>query len=92
MPDDGNILVVFAPHVGLTTDGKVGKVHRPGQDHTTSACGAAVGAYSYLKQEDTTKLKTVVDKTGADYQQQYIIHSLAPMMDEIMASDDPNQV
>ena len=49
VPDNGNILVVFAPHVGLTQKGQVGKVHRPGQDHMTSACGAAVGAYNYLK-------------------------------------------
>lgn len=49
VPDDGNILVMYAPHVGITEDGTVGKVHRHGQSHGTSACGASVGAYNALK-------------------------------------------
>jgi len=48
VPRDGHIVLLFAPHVGITADGTVGKVHRPGQDHATSACGASIGAYKYL--------------------------------------------
>jgi len=49
VPDNGNIFVMIAPHVGLTEKGVIGKVHRPGQSHSTSACGASVGAYNALK-------------------------------------------
>lgn len=33
--------VVYAmPHIGIDDDGRIGYVHRPGQDVTTTACGA----------------------------------------------------
>ena len=32
VPKDGNIVLLYAPHVGITTDGVVGKVHRPGME------------------------------------------------------------
>lgn len=44
-PKNGNICVLFAPHVGIDKDGNVGKVSREGQDSSSSACGAAIGAY-----------------------------------------------
>ena len=43
-PADGNIVVLFAPHVGVDCDGNVGKVTRDGQSCASSACGAAIGA------------------------------------------------
>jgi len=48
VPEDGNIVVLYAPHVGITADGVVGKVHRPGQEKETTACGASIGAYNSL--------------------------------------------
>lgn len=90
IPVDGNILVLFAPHVGVTTDGTVGKVHRPGQDHATSACGAAVGAYSLLK-KDSTAGDNGPDASGNDYQMQYIINAMSSRMDAILALTDPNE-
>ena len=50
-PQNGNIVVVFAPHVGIDCDGNVGKVHRQGIDHSTTACGAAIGAYNAVKDD-----------------------------------------
>ena len=48
-PTDGNIVVLFAPHVGIDRDGNIGKVHRDGIENSTTACGAAVGAYNAVK-------------------------------------------
>jgi len=90
VPVDGNILVLFAPHVGLTTDGTVGKVHRPGQDHATSACGAAVGAYSLLKKDSTAGF-AAPNSSGNDYQQEYIVNALSSKMAGILALEDPNE-
>lgn len=91
VPDDGSILVIFAPHVGLTEDGTVGKVHRPGQDHATSACGAAVGAYNAIKADDTSRPQSP-DVTSNDYQQQFIMHALADKVKEIdLAFSDSNK-
>ena len=48
-PDDGNICVLFAPHVGVDCNGEVGKVTREGQEGSSSACGAAIGAFNAVK-------------------------------------------
>ena len=50
-PVDGNIVVLFAPHVGIDNSGVVGKVLRDGQDHSSTACGAAIGAYAQAKRD-----------------------------------------
>ena len=48
-PNDGNIVVMFAPHVGIDMEGNVGKVLRDGQDGASAACGAAIGSLAALK-------------------------------------------
>ena len=48
---DGKVLIVFAPHVGITDDGTIGKIQRSGQKGPTTACGAAVGAYKYIQKK-----------------------------------------
>ena len=55
-PKDGNIVVLFAPHVGIDRDGNVGKVHRDGIKNSTTACGAAVGAYNAVKNNKDQEL------------------------------------
>lgn len=44
--DDGNILLAFGPHVGISEEGIVGKLTRIGQANPSSACGALIGAYN----------------------------------------------
>jgi len=46
VPVNGNICVLFAPHVGIDKDGLVGKVTRGGQTSSSAACGACIGAYN----------------------------------------------
>ena len=48
-PIDGNIVLLFAPHVGVNNKGIVGQVVRDGQDKSSSACGAAIGALAAVK-------------------------------------------
>jgi len=49
IPKGGNLFIFFAPHVGVTPDGEIGKYAREGQEHHDSACGAAIGALGKLK-------------------------------------------
>jgi len=86
VPKDSNIFILFSPHVGLTEDGIVGKVHRPGQSHATSACGASVGAYKFLKEDNVD----AEFNTKNDYQMDYIKKNLKPYMQEILAIEDKN--
>ena len=64
-PEDGNIVVLCAPHVGIDKDGIVGKIHRAGQRESTGACGAAQGALKALKTAQFTGLNS---ENYLDYQ------------------------
>lgn len=44
VPDDGSLLIFYAPHIGIPLNGFPGEVLRPGQSENTTCCGAAVGA------------------------------------------------
>merc|ERR1719433_874293 len=43
VPEDGNVLVLFGPHVGISKEGEVGKIERRGQPKASTSCGAIVG-------------------------------------------------
>jgi len=105
VPDNGNILALYAPHVGITKEGVVGKIHRPKMSKKTTACGASIGAYNALdgaKKEDyeeemTSGLRRLegADKTEGpkhDHQISYIIEQLRPQMGSIQLGDDFNEV
>ena len=49
VPEGGNAMVVFGPHVGIDSRGTVGKIERMGQSHSTTCCGAAVLAGLYRR-------------------------------------------
>merc|ERR1712008_70265 len=52
VPDNGNLLVVYAPNIGISPNGEVGKLLRDGQHKLTMTCSSAIQAYqSVLKGE-----------------------------------------
>merc|ERR1719433_1289517 len=52
VPDDGNLFVVYAPNIGISPHGEIGKLLRDGQHRLTTTCSSAVKAYnSVLKGE-----------------------------------------
>merc|ERR1712113_164875 len=46
VPDDGNLFVVYAPNIGVSPNGEVGKLLRDGQHRLTSTCSSAIKAYN----------------------------------------------
>ena len=69
-PVEGKLFILFGPHVGISQDGKIGKVERMGQSKVTSSCGAVVGAYkAILGQAPPGKL-------GMDIEEDFIIKGL----------------
>ena len=84
-PEDGNIVVLFAPHVGIDNTGAVGKVLREGQAISSSACGAAIGAYSALKADPGC---ADFPSGYLDHQMDCIKHLLQPSVDEISKSEN----
>lgn len=69
VPDSGNIFVLFAPHVAISEEGKIGYYHRRGQAELSTACGAAIGAYNAVKD---LPQPPVVDGKSHDSQMEYI--------------------
>jgi len=49
VPDTGKLLILFAPHVGIDEEGRVGALQREGQSAVSKACGAAVGSYKAIQ-------------------------------------------
>ncbi|GAB5353226.1 hypothetical protein AAMO2058_000019300 [Amorphochlora amoebiformis] len=60
VPDNGALVILFAPHIGITSDGVVGKVKRPGMANPSGACGSVLAA-----------LRAVQAKHSKDYQEDY---------------------
>ena len=48
IPDGGSCLVVFGPHVGVDSDGKVGTTQRRGRENGGACCGSAIAASGYV--------------------------------------------
>lgn len=52
VPEDGAVLVFYAPHIGITKEGKIGEISRIGQSHNSACCGAASGALGKLMKNE----------------------------------------
>jgi len=101
VPDNGKLLIVFAPHVGIGSDGKIGALQRDGQAAVSTACGAAIGAYKALqerKESDPNRAAIdpllILDDVKAEDTDQFdpqlnqIVQLLAPRLGGIEMSDD----
>jgi len=89
----GKMLVLFAPHVGIQSDGTVGKLKRSSQKGISTACGAAVGAYKSLQSDEAKSAlaKAVAEEEakGSDAQFAYIKEQLKRRLDGIENAPDP---
>ena len=50
VPEDGAVLIFYAPHIGITKEGNIGEIHRIGQNSNSTCCGAAKGALNNLSE------------------------------------------
>lgn len=48
VPEDGAVIIFYAPHIGITKDGNIGEISRMGQTFNSACCGAAKGALGKL--------------------------------------------
>merc|ERR1719215_128695 len=97
VPDSGKLLVIFAPHVGIDANGRVGALQRDGQAVVSSACGAAIGAYKALQSSKKVapdpllvleSVKPEDTNSNFDPQLEKIIALLAPRLNGIDDSMD----
>eukprot|EP00466_Bigelowiella_natans_P018033 jgi/Bigna1/138468/aug1.45_g13176 len=73
IPDNGQLLILFAPHIGVTKTGEVGMIMRRGMKESTTACGSCMAAYeaaisrSVITKDDPDELigdrqQTIINK------------------------------
>lgn len=82
IPEDGNAVVIFGPHVGVDATGVVGQLERMGQSHSSTCCGAAVAAHNAIG-------SPAAAADPHDIQQQMLSRLVAERKDQIEAHADP---
>lgn len=43
---DGHLMILFGPHIAISSTGELGKYLREGQSGESTACGAVLAAYN----------------------------------------------
>jgi len=90
VPEDGNIIMLFGPHVAISESGEVGKYLRQGQASHSTACGACIGAYKAClekAEKDTDDSDDEFDE--CDMQMAWIKSQLEPHIGFIKKQSDP---
>lgn len=81
VPDDGNVLVLFGPHMAISESGELGKYLRIGQCCESAACGAVLAAFNSL-----TSGADQLDFDQDDMQQCWIRQQVAKSLDRVLAA------
>ncbi|KAL7558115.1 hypothetical protein ACA910_016070 [Epithemia clementina (nom. ined.)] len=89
VPDGGNCLVVYGPHVGVDFDCKVGTVNRRGKEKGGTCCGSAVAASGYVSSVYKGEIKEATAPTqNIDAQQLYVGSVLLPYAERLANAAD----
>merc|ERR1719433_2047315 len=83
VPDDGNVVIMFGPHVGISPEGEVGKFSRIGQKKLSTACGAAIAAFNAGSAGDYS------DQGDQDIQQSMLKKKLGKQAADIAKAEVP---
>jgi Limiting CO2-inducible proteins B/C beta carbonyic anhydrases len=79
IPTGGDCLVVYGPHVGVDSDGNVGKINRRGRKSSGACCGSGVAAAGYVDAVRKGKRDAAAPATNAlDAQQTFVGNMLLP--------------
>ncbi len=85
VPENGAIVIFYAPHIGITKDGKIGEINRYGQTSNSSCCGAAKAGLTKLENNQIKKGHI----TDLDYQMNTIEQILLAQKDRILNAEIP---
>jgi len=87
IPQDGSCLIVYGPHVGIDSEGNIGKVNRRGRPGSGACCGSATAAAAYVKGVKSGSVqKMAVPNTTDDAQQVWVSNMLLPYVDRLTAA------
>jgi hypothetical protein len=88
IPDGGNCLLVYGPHVGVDSSGAVGTVERRGRAHGGACCGSACAACAYVKAVAEGGEIAAMPEEATDAQQYFVGKMLLPFSDKLTAADE----
>ncbi|MCG3218167.1 MAG: hypothetical protein KAR35_04145 [Candidatus Heimdallarchaeota archaeon] len=87
-PDNGNLFILFASHIGIDELGKLGNIIRRGMTKKTPTCGSAITAYNqFMDKEFRTSINQRDDEW--DEQQKYMETIIEQSLPMITASPEP---
>ena len=85
IPDGGSALIVYGPHIGITDQGELGKLLRPGQHRESPACGSLTLAVQHLA--SFPDYQPVHDDDDAE--QRMLERRLLPYREQILGAAHP---
>src|SRR5690606_5300022 len=85
IPDGGEAFIFYGPHIGITDDGELGRMRRPGQRHLTNSCGALMLALERLRRPDDVYVP--ID-SELDYQQVLLERTVMPYKHRILTANN----
>jgi hypothetical protein len=87
VPTGGKAMIVYGPHIGVTQEGELGKVHRKNRDGHSTCCGSITAAVDSIRVHASG-----VQDDPLDYQQSRVIEHLNAHREDILAADHPVKV
>jgi len=93
IPSGGSCLVIYGPHVGIDTNGQVGKINRRGRDTSGACCGSATAAAAYVKSVHEGTIKEADEEDAfedvVDAQQSFVGTMLLPYAERLSQAKEP---
>jgi DNA-dependent RNA polymerase auxiliary subunit epsilon len=88
IPDGGDAFIFYGPHIGITDEGELGKMKRPGQKHLTNSCGALMLALERLQRDEEVYVPI---NSELDYQQITLERIVMPYKQRILEAENPKK-
>lgn len=83
IPDGGDCVVIYGPHVGVDGDGSVGTVERRGKASGGACCGSAVAASGYVAGVHAGGGEAPLPSDALDAQQYFVGSMLLPYAERL---------
>ena len=91
IPAGGSCLVLYGPHVGIDSDGNVGKINRRGRISAGACCGSATAAAGFVKsvREGKASGDVAFPDDVVDAQQHFVGTMLLPYGERLEKAPEP---
>ena len=85
IPDGGDGFIFYGPHIGINSEGRLGRMLRQGQSHETNSCGALMLALDRFKNGGSSPL---MDAKHLDFEQIQLEEVLSPFKERILSAEN----